>query len=205
MDTVNLSEEQKEAATALNVQQLSFANLWLTKAIHHMSDAACYYASGYKAKSEAARATGAAIILKRPNVVEYITKMKEASVKAAILSIEMIDTSIAEIMEADVGDYLETHAVGAPGGLIKYIPTLKCNIQDLPRAIRRQIHTVKMTPYGLEIKLYSKMDAMNLAGKRLNAFTEKREISGPNSGPIGLSLNDFYANSPTLALDDRES
>ena len=62
-------------------------------------------------------------------------------------------------------------------------------VQNLPPDIAAAIHSVKisMGPQGTmlqEIKLHDKKGSLELLGKHLVLFTEKREVTGPNGEPL---------------------
>lgn len=56
--------------------------------------------------------------------------------------------------------------------------------RDLSPAAKALYAGVKTTQAGIEIKFHSQLDALENVGKHLGMFTEKREITGKNGGPI---------------------
>lgn len=180
---VRIVHNQLMTDKKLKPQQLAFANLVLTKHEHGMSDADCYRNAGYKVRTDGAAKTNAARLLTNANVENYIIKMQKASAEKAGLTLEKVDQAIEEIMSANITDYLMTVEQKIKGG-IRYIPILKCHLQDLPREVSAQIQEVKMTQHGLQVKTYSRIDAVRLAAQRLGGLTDKRELSGPGGGPI---------------------
>jgi hypothetical protein len=183
---MELTNEQIQAASKLNDRQLAFANLVLTKHQHGMNDGDCAIGAGFGGPDTTPNsiASQAATMLQNIKIAEYVAIMKCESAKQAGLTLAKVDKCIHEIMSGNIADYMETEERPVAGGGVKYVPVLKCHLQDLPREVAAQIQEMKMTRDGLQIKTYSRLDAVRLAAQRLGGLTDKREVSGPGGAPL---------------------
>lgn len=62
-----------------------------------------------------------------------------------------------------------------------------CDMRDLDPITARLVVSVKQTRDGVEVKLRDQSEPLQYLAKYLGMLTEKRELSGPNGGPIPLA------------------
>lgn len=166
-----LTKEQQDAASKLNDRQLAFANLVLTKPGHGMSDAECYRGAGYKPRSDNAAEVCAAKLLSNAKFSAYLNIMREESVKETRLTLQELDKDL----EQSIFDNLITSVITSVNGVLK----LKCELDELPDAVARNIQEVKQTEDGLQVKMYSRYDARKLGYQRLGGLVQKIEDVTP--------------------------
>lgn len=185
---MKLTKEQEELASKLNPRQLNFANLWLQKEASGLSDADCYRKAGYDPSTQGATEVQASQLLSLPKVQSYIQSMRRASIKKAGITLEYLDQQLAELLGADIREIMESHEVmldGPDGEQVRVItPTLKCHIQDMSDGAAACIQEMKMTNTGLQVKTYSRLDAIKTGYQRFGGLIDRKEISGPGGEPI---------------------
>jgi len=108
-----------------------------------------------------------------------------------IITVEEILTEYAKIAKADMKNFLEFRTAktvvdhdritGEP--IIDYAQII--NVKDSDDVDGSLISEVSISKDGtFKFKLHNKLDALEKAGKHLGMFIDKKEITGPNGGPI---------------------
>lgn len=194
----NLTPEQQGLADALNMRELAFCNLWLTSESHGMGRAECYIMAGYTAKTKNVAYVQAHRALKRPKIAEYIHAMRVSSMEGVGLTLNYLDRQLKDIIDGSVTEVLATRArttdavdehTGEP--LVVYEPVLRGDLDELPDEVQASIQTLKTTQHGLEVKQYSRLDALKLAYQRQGALREGRELSGPGGAPLAAPMFEY--------------
>lgn len=62
------------------------------------------------------------------------------------------------------------------------------SVDDLPKQVRRLIKSVTYTKNGPKLELHDQLRAQDMLNKMQGVYIEKREISGPNGGPITAAV-----------------
>ena len=101
-------------------------------------------------------------------------KWQANQTKNAFSSKEALEKKLHTWLEADVRDYFDTK-----NGHI----TIK-DLSLLTKDIANCIESIKETRHGIEIKLVSKVSAMDMLCKINGLFVTKHELTGEGGGPI---------------------
>ena len=125
------------------------------------------YKAVYKSckKDETARVNGSRL-LTNANVSAYLAeRQKELQERTEITQKRVID-ELAAIAFADVADYAQ---VTERNGMtfVTLTPT-----GEIPANKRAAIAGIKQSAYGIEVKLYNKLDALDKLGRHLGIFKE---------------------------------
>ncbi|MBL8773891.1 MAG: terminase small subunit [Phenylobacterium sp.] len=87
------------------------------------------------------------------------------------------DADGKRLAPADIGDAVVVHHEMAPYLRLKDSSTLT-------KAQRAAVSEVALTKDGFKIRMHSKTDAAGLLARHFGLLVDKREVSGPNGGPI---------------------
>lgn len=128
-------------------------------------------------------------MLKNTVVVAALRKALEKPIEKYEISGERVLTELAKIGFANLGDFFEVGEDGAP----------RLNFKKLSRDDTAALAEVTVDEYvegsgesarpvkKVKFKLADKQAALVNLGKNLGLFVEKREITGPNGGPIEIA------------------
>ena len=182
---MELTEKQQAAFELLTQREQAFALLYLERPVHGMTLAQCYTAAGYTAKNDNVANVSAYQLIRRPKLWTFTKLMRDEALASTALTLEFLDAQLAELIVASAADVMttvafETGREDAETGLpiIRHVPMLRCAIDDLPPEIQGAIQSIKTTKEGVEVKMYSRIDAMKLAMQRLNGLKETHEHTG---------------------------
>ncbi len=198
MDIFNLTEEQQELADKLNAKQLTFANLWLTANQHGMSNMECYRQAGYTAKNDNVAAVQANRLLKNAKIWAYCQAMRAESIEETGLTLRYLDQQLKDLIDGTSTEVMTTVAhitdrideeTGEP--IVVHVPAIRCAIDDLPPEVQGSIQSMKTTANGVEVKQYSRLEALKLAYQRQGALKEGRELTGPNGSPLAAPMFEY--------------
>lgn len=164
-----LTAEQEDLANRLDSRQLAFANLILTAEEHGMSATKCYVMSGYVASDDNVAKACASRLRRTKRVDDYIRVMRGESLRSVGLTLEYLDSCLAEILDSNLTD------------------TEGTDLKDLPADAQRSIQAIEYGKYGRKLRSYSRLDALRLAYQRHGALTDRKELTGANGGPIEVN------------------
>lgn len=116
-------------------------------------------------------------ILQRPHVQEYLRLRQEELRKKIQVTAESIVAELAKIGFADISDFISIEEEVNPetGVSFRYV-AIKQTKDMLPEK-RAAIAGIKQGAKGIEIKLYNKVEALELLGKHLGLFNKQDEAS----------------------------
>ncbi len=172
------------AADDLTPKQKLFVDLYL--ADPDLNATAAYRRAYPKCKSEAAAAAAASRLLRIAKVVREIAGRRAQAAQSAQVNAQQV---IGEYLHLAFNDLRELF-ISTPNGL-KMKP-----VKDWPENIGRSIAGIKVrheiTGLGddaedyevIELKLWSKTEALKSLAQHLGLLINKHEHSGPNGGPI---------------------
>jgi phage terminase small subunit len=115
-------------------------------------------------------------LLKNPLVANYIQQQMDRRAERLEISADKVLQEIAKLSYANTQDLYDEYG--------ELIP-----IQDLPRNIAAAVQSIEVssTQQGTvlqKIKLHDKRASLELLGKHLVLFTDKKEITGPDGVPL---------------------
>lgn len=203
----------KHLADMLTDQELNFANLWLSAHVHGLSREECYITAGYADWDASANS---AAKLAAPHITAYLDvhSAPEPEVLPAApqeppksypvevlppnpaVDLDYLDRKLGGLISADIGEVLTSYArvsdtcdpiTGEP--VVLHIPVLRCAISDMSPAARASIQSIRMTPNGPEVKLYSRLDAIKLALMRIGAAPVGTDAEGEFNGLSDAELD----------------
>ncbi len=189
MHDLVVANEMNELVTLLSTQQLAFANLVLEQPQTGLSRQEIFEAAGYKGKN---RIQGYDKVLGNPNIAAYIHAMKIQATEKTGLTLEFLDGELMKLIKTSITDIVTTKAIVTDPMFpekVTHVPVLRDSLDNLDKNATDSIHEIKMTNMGIQVKQYSKLDAMRLAYQRLGGLTEKRELTGANGGAIRTSVS----------------
>lgn len=154
----------------LNAQQERFCREYVVD----MSGTAAAGRAGYKGDL----GHQATVLLKKPHVQELVAKLKAKQFAKLELKAENVLQELSRIGFVDPAELFDLEGVMLP-------------IRDIPEGIRRAIASIKVqTVYSgsgvnrteigrsLEVKFWSKVDALETLGKHFKLWVDRLEISG---------------------------
>ncbi len=161
------------SASRLNAKQRLFVAEYLTD----FNATAAYRRAGYTARGNSAE-VNASRLLRNAKVAAAIDEAIEERLKALGVTSYRVLEELSRLGFSDIRDYVEW---GPDGVRLK-------ESAELTDAAAAAVAQVSQTPsqYGdsLKFKLHDKKGSLELLGKHLKLFTDKREHSGPDSGQI---------------------
>lgn len=183
------SEEIARLAAELTSEQLEFANLWITKPKHGMTDAECYMKAYPGSSPSTAKVNSSRLVRKSPKVMAYLAAHQAETTANNIASLDELKVSLTEMARADITDVCQWDIADqvdeTTGEVIGKLPVPKVRkFEDVPPELRRMIKSITYTKAGPKIELYDRQRAMDMLIKMQGGYTEKVELSGPNGGPI---------------------
>lgn len=114
-------------------------------------------------------------LLKESNVAVRIKELRSNLQKRADLDVDEAVGILANIARANVVDMLE---IGRSGGSIIFLVK---DLSKLPVQFQLAIQSVKSTEKGFEVKMYSKIDAIDRLSKIMGWYApEKNEVISNN-------------------------
>ena len=144
-----------------------------TKAVQNSDYSPCDVAS--------ARAIDHKLMHHKGVIGELQRRIQERSASTGITP-ESVIASLAAVAFSDVSDVLDWN-----GSTLNLKP-----LADIPDWVRASIASITVTPGRdgdvVVVKMVDKLRALELLGKHTGALIDRREISGPGGGPIGLVL-----------------
>jgi phage terminase small subunit len=137
------------------------------------------------------RADLAARLLNTASVVKEVRRLQKRKIQTNILSKERVVQEIAHLAYSNIDDY-------------EFVNGKLCAKPDAPEGAMRAVASwrQKIRPDGgteIEIKLWSKPEALKLAGQTLNIYADRHEISGPNGAPIQVQVEERILTTIELA------
>ena len=204
-----LTPEQQSVAALLDERELALANLWLTTDGHRMTQIECYAAAGYEIDADPkVNAKRACAGLRRCHVAAYVSMMRRDAVNTTRMDLAYLDGQLKELIDTKITDVLSSYArsvgeVDMVTGevIVVHTPTLKCPIDQLPPEFAGAVQSIKVKSDGVELKMYSRLEAIRTAMQRLGALTNRTELSGPGGRPIELqALSDAELEAKIAAL-----
>lgn len=115
-------------------------------------------------KDESAHAC-AAKLLRKATVKSYLDERIRERQKRTEITQDRVLREIAAIAFADIGD-----VVSVSGGAVCLVDT-----DGLPEEKRKMISGIKEGREGVEVKMYDRLKALELLGKHLGMFDDKRD------------------------------
>jgi len=116
-------------------------------------------------------------ILQRPQVQQYLRKRRNELQKKIEITAENIVAELAKIGFADIADFISIEEEINPETGIPFRYVAVKRTRDMPQAKRAAIAGIKQTSQGIEVKLYNKVEALELLGKHLGLFDKQDEAS----------------------------
>ena len=116
-------------------------------------------------------------LLKKTLVQEAISAAQKRRAERSEITAQQVLNELALIAFSDITDYADievTPSIKIPGAYEKSI-TIR-NTADIPKDKIRAISSVKEGQCGVEIKLCDKIKALELIGRHLAMFTDKKEV-----------------------------
>jgi phage terminase small subunit len=124
------------------------------------------YLAAYPAvKKESTAAQAGSRMLRNVKVAEHIRERMEDRQKRTEITQDRVLRELAAIAFADVTDIVSYN-----GGRVVIKPT-----EDVPRETRKIIAGIKEGQYGTEVKTYDRIRALELLGKHLGMFDQKKD------------------------------
>ena len=124
------------------------------------------YMAAYPAvKKDSTASVCAAKMLRNAKVAEHIRQRMEDRQKRTEITQDRVLRELAAIAFGDVTDI-----VSYEGGTVRIQPT-----STLPKETRKLISGIKEGQYGTEVKTYDRIRALELLGKHLGMFDQKKD------------------------------
>lgn len=177
-----LSDEMRdtlaELAAALTAEQLEFANLYLTKPSHGMTDVECYQAAFPGCTKGTATVNSSRLVRHNPKVRAYLDAHNVEKLADNIASLDELKVSLTEMIRADITDIARWDTVyGEDGGAVP-VPCIR-KFEDVPPELRRLIKSITYTKQGPKIEYYDKQKAMDMLIRIQGGYApEKVALSG---------------------------
>ncbi|MGI4260765.1 terminase small subunit [Klebsiella pneumoniae] len=170
-----------ELASALTAEQLEFANLYLTKSSHGMTDVECYQAAFPGCTKGTATVNSSRLVRHNPKVRAYLDAHNIERLADNIASLDELKVSLTEMVRADITELARWETVyGEDGGAVP-VPCIR-KFEDVPPELRRLIKSITYTKMGPKIEYYDKQRAMDMLIKMQGGYTERVELSGRVDG-----------------------
>ena len=124
-----------------------------------------YKAAYLTVKKDETAAAAAARLLKNVKVKAYLEERIRERQKRTEITQDRVLREIAAIAFADIGDI-----VSVSGGAV-----CLANTNELPEEKRKMISGIKEGREGVEVKMYDRLRALELLGRHLGMFDERRD------------------------------
>lgn len=131
-------------------------------------------ASGYSKKT--AQMQGSRL-LSNVMVQAKLEELKKALLEKKELRIEDILEELKNVGRSNIQDYVKK-------GDEKFV--IFKNVDDLPPEIAGAIESIKFSEKGVELKLHSKLKALELAGRYHGMFTDNLNVKGSMTGYLTI-------------------
>lgn len=181
-----------------------------TNVLAGMSQRQAYYAAGGTSKSDEVADATASELLSNPKVRAFMDAMKAQAVSEAVMSRTEALEKLSALARTDLKDLVEfgEYELGSDGEGNPIIQT-SWKIRDSALqdpAKMAAISELTAGKEGIKIKTHSPLNAIKqLADMQGWNAAEKKEITGPNGGPIQVRDVSEYTDAELAALlDDHE-
>jgi len=148
--------------------------------------------AGYKEKT--AYSAGQRL-LKNVEVQNHISARKTDRVERTEITQDMVLRELAVIAFSNATDYakvVEKEGTTDKGKRIKYKTVELVPTEGLTNEQKKALAVIKEGKYGLEVKPYDKVRALELLGKHLGMWTERVEVEGKINNPMeGLTTEEL--------------
>lgn len=167
-----MSDEKK--LPKLTIKQKRFIKEYLKD----LNAAQACMRAGYDVSPKNANSLGSQL-LSNTNLIPHLEKAKqEHEYRIQIETDDIMDEITNIALEGDITSFLEVH-----GGRSISIKSL----DELSPDQKRCIQSIKETQFGLEVRLYDKLKALELLGKWKRMFTDK--VSIETEGEINVRFD----------------
>lgn len=160
--------KHEELAKTLTHQQLLFVDLVLKG----VPKDEAYRDAGLSENGEP-NSSKATWLLKSPRIAAYIDAMNRGVAQRSVCRLEVLDQILSDIAMAQLSDMTtieEKIGISDEGNEYSY-DSLKINT-DLTEAQKNAIESIKVTDKGKEIKLFSKLKAVDMLIKRREGYND---------------------------------
>lgn len=148
--------------------------------------------AGYKEKYAH---TNANKLLQNTTIQKYISERKIDRVERTEITQDMVLRELAVIAFSNATDYakvVEKEGITDQGKPITYKTVELVPTEGLTEEQKKALAVIKEGKYGLEVKPYDKVRALELLGKHLGMWTEKVEVEGKINNPMeGLTTDEL--------------
>lgn len=166
--TVNELDKKIEAlAKSLSQKELEFVDLYLA----NYKPATAAVIAGLAENGDDAVSVYSTL-LNAPKVKMYIDALKTRSAEKSLITLEEIDKQLMNIATTDVCDVMKIgNTIEMEDGTVVTVVGMK-NLNELSKAQRLAISSIKPTQGGVEVKFESKLKALESLIKRRGGYTE---------------------------------
>lgn len=134
-------------------------------------------------------------LLTNVKVQNYIEERKQDRVERTEITQDMVLKELAIIAFSNTADYanvVEKIGYDKDGKEIKYKTVEPVLTEELTNEQKKALAVIKEGKFGLEVKPYDKVRALELLGKHLGMFEDKIEVKGQLNNPMaGLTTEEL--------------
>lgn len=123
-------------------------------------------------------------LLKKPEIKMFIQKLREHTGEVVGVSLELIASEWKNLAFSNIADIfdIKNNSIYLKEGVEK--------LSDLPKAVQMQISSIKPNRHGLEVKMYSRDNAMKQLSDLLGYKPAEKVEIGQSQQPVIVKLND---------------
>ncbi len=122
--------------------------------------------------------------LKKPEIAEAIQEAFEARIERTEIKSDRVLMEYARLAFSDMRQFVEWDSTGVTWKDSAELP------EGAAACVSEVSETISEGGRTRRFKLHSKTGALQDLGKHLSLFVERKEISGPNGGPLSLEIVD---------------
>ena len=164
-----ITAKMKRLAAKLNDKQLRFAHLLLERDTNGLSQGGCYEAAGYS--TNRGRNAARDLLSTNQHLNDYLNEFRYQSMKQTGLTLQVLDEQLLKLVTTDLKDVVKLNSYGEP-------EIAQPDLNLLSDGANCALKSIKTTKDGLQVDMYSRLDAMKLAYQRLGGLNPEAGLPG---------------------------